>query len=42
MRLVVEHYATWADLKSMTIDDVDMQNIAIDEWEAAGRRARKD
>lgn len=41
-RLVIERRATWGDLKTMTIDDVDKLCMAIDEWQAAEQRAREE
>jgi len=38
-RLVLERYATWAELERMSIDDVDLICVAADEWEDAVRRA---
>lgn len=34
-RLVVQRYVTWSDLRMMTLDDVDLLNMAVDEWQAA-------
>jgi hypothetical protein len=38
---VLERYATWADIRQMTIDEVDLMNIALDEWQEAPKRAGK-
>jgi hypothetical protein len=39
---VLERLATWQEIRMMTIDDVDLLNIAADEWRAAEIRASKD
>jgi hypothetical protein len=38
-RLVLEGKATWAEIKTMTLDEVDLLNLALDAWKAAEREA---
>ena len=38
-RLVLERYVTWSDLEQMSLDDVDLLNIAADDWLEAERNA---
>jgi hypothetical protein len=33
--------ATWTEISKMTIDDVDLQNMALDSWREAEIRAHK-
>jgi hypothetical protein len=40
-RLVLERYVTWADLEDMTLDDVELLEIALDDYQRAQREAEK-
>lgn len=40
-RLVLAGKCTWVDLYSMSLNDVDLLNIALDAWEEAGRNPPK-
>jgi hypothetical protein len=36
---VLERLVSWTELEQMDIDDVDLLNLALDEWQAAERAA---
>jgi hypothetical protein len=39
---VLERLVSWTELELMDIDDVDLLNLALDEWQAAERAAHKE
>lgn len=40
-RLAIERFATWGEVAAMTIDEIDLHNIALDAIAAARRDADK-
>lgn len=38
---MLEGKATWAEIKTMTLDEVDLLNLALDAWKTAEREAHE-